>query len=480
VRQICKYVVGLAGSRRGAFLLASLLIAALTIVSAGISSAAPGSGNGGRPNILFIVTDDQRAETLDVMPKTKSLFDGHGTAFPNAYATTPVCCPSRASIFTGLYAHNHGVKRNNQGSVLDHNLTIQRRLQQVGYRTGIFGKFLNNWTITQSPPFFEKWAVFNNSPYTNFRVNEQGTVKFISQYATSYVAQKAVEFIRQADQQEDNRPWFLYVAPTAPHEPFTPEEKYLDAPVPEFAPNPASFEPDRSDKPPYVQQTNLDPDVVLAHRVAQLRMLKSVDDLVSKVFASLSANRELGNTLAIFVSDNGYQWGEHGLESKHTPYTYSVKIPMYMRWPDRLPAGVDDQRIVANLDLAPTALDAANVDQNSPMDGRSLLQGQARDRILLERLSRLAGSPPNWASIRTPSLQYTETYADSDWSPSSPLTFQEHYDLGLDPWQLTNTLGDTDPLNDPAPETILALRSQLARDLNCAGHGEVQGRPACP
>jgi arylsulfatase A-like enzyme len=475
-----RYVLGGVGGRRLGLLLAGLLIAALTAAGASTSSAAPGPGNGGRPNILFIVTDDQRVETLDVMPKTKSLFDGHGIYFPNAYATTPVCCPSRASIFTGLYAHNHGVKRNNQGNLLDHNLTIQRRLEQVGYRTGIFGKFLNNWTITQSPPFFDKWSIFNNGPYTNFRVNEQGVVKFISQYATSYVSQKAVEFIRQADREDDNKPWFLYVAPTAPHEPFTPEEKYASATVPEFVANAAFFEPDRSDKPFYVQQTNLDPAVVLDHRVAQLRMLKSVDDLVSKVFASLSANKELGNTLAIFVSDNGYQWGEHGLESKHTPYTYSVRIPMFMRWPDRLPAGVDDQRIVANLDLAPTALDAANVGPNSPMDGRSLLQAQSRDRILLERLSRLPASPPNWGSIRTPSQQYTEIYAGDDYSPASPVTFREHYDLAFDPWQLTNSLGDADPLNDPTPATLQALQAQLLSDLNCAGQGQVEGRPACP
>ncbi|HEV8421240.1 MAG TPA: sulfatase-like hydrolase/transferase, partial [Actinomycetota bacterium] len=373
-----------------------------------------------------------------------------------------------------------GVKHNGQGALLDHDLTLQRQLKANGYRTGIFGKFLNNWTITQSPPFFDRWAVFNNSPYTNFRVNEQGTVKTISQYATAYVAQKAVEFIRQADTSNDGQPWFLYVSPTAPHEPFTPETKYLDATVPGFVANPAYFEADRTDKPLFVRQTNLDPAVVQAHRVAQLRMLISVDDLVSKVFTSLSATQEARNTLAFFISDNGYLWGEHGLEGKHVPYTYSARIPMFMRWPAKLSGGIENQRIAANIDLAPTALEAANAGDASARDGRSLLQAQSRDRILLERPARLPGSPPDWGSIRSPSLQYTEYYADSDYSPDDPVTFQEYYDLGLDPWQLDNLLGDLDPLNDPSPETLQALRAQLSSDLACAGHGQVAGRPACP
>jgi arylsulfatase A-like enzyme len=473
-------VAGAAVVRRLALLLAAASLASLAALGAATSIAAPGPGNGGPPNILFIVTDDQRAETLDVMPKTKTLFDDQGIHFPNAYATTPTCCPSRASIFTGLYAHNHGVKHNSQGALLDHDLTLQRQLQGRGYRTGIFGKILNNWTITQSPPFFDRWAVFNNSPYTNFRVNEQGTVKIVSQYATSYVAQKAVDFVRQADRDNDDQPWFLYVAPTAPHEPFTPEARYADAQVPNFVPNPAYFEADRSDKPLFVRQIARDPAVVQQHRTAQLRMLMSVDDLVSKVFSSLSANKEVRNTLAIFMSDNGYMWGEHGLEGKHLPYTFSARIPMYVRWPDRLSGGVEDQRIAANIDLAPTALDAANVGGGPARDGRSLLGAQSRDSILLERPARLQGSPPDWGSIRTPSLQYTQYYAGDDLSPDDPVTFREYYDLALDPWQLVNRLGDADPLNNPTPETLQALQAQLSSDLSCAGHGQVAGRPACP
>jgi arylsulfatase A-like enzyme len=468
--------------RRGLYsLLIGALFAALAAAGTMNSYAAPGPGSSGRvPNVLFIVTDDQRIETLDVMPRTKRLFDDQGTSFPNAYATTPLCCPARASILSGRYAHNNGVRDNTQAAKLDQGSTITRRLRDAGYTTGIFGKFLNSWPLADNPPHFDRWATFKNGPYSGFQANEQGQIRTIDQYATTYVARKATQFINQAER-NDQRPWFLYVAPTAPHSPFTPESQYANADVPEFVPNPAFFEKDRSDKPPGVRNTFLDPAVVLAHRRAQLRMLMSVDDLVSKIFSSLKSNQEVDGqneeTLAVFVSDNGFMWGEHGLEGKDRPYTYAAKIPLYLRWPGRINAGVDDPRIVANIDLVPTVLEGTNIQSETPMDGESLLGGHSRDRILLERL--LASGRLFWVSTRTASYQYTEYYRASD-PPDAPPFFREYYDLVADPWQLTNYLADGDPLNDPPPPTLDALHNQLMSDLSCAGHGEVEGRPACP
>jgi arylsulfatase A-like enzyme len=435
---------------------------------------------GGRPNVLFIVTDDQRVETLDVMANTKRLFDDQGTYFPNAFATTPLCCPARASIFTGRYAHNHGVKTNSEAVLLDQSSTLQRRLKDVGYTTAITGKYLNGWSLTRSPPFFDKWTIFHAGPYTDFKANEQGQIKTIAQYATDYVADRAARFIREAER-DDARPWFLYVAPTAPHGPFTPEEQYATASVPEFVANPAFFERDRSDKPPYVRSTVHSPANVLNQRTAQLRMLMSVDDLVSRVFTTLRAKAE-ENTLAFFISDNGYMWGEHGLLAKPHLYTHSAKIPFYMKWRGQVAAGVDDSRFVANIDLAPTVLDAVGIPPQAAMDGTSLLGSVPRQRILLERPARdpsLRGPPPA-ASIRTPFYQYTESYGDDVVTPDDQPVFREYYDLVADPWQLTNTLGDADPLNDPSSETIEALHQQLVSDFSCSGRGGIQDRPACP
>lgn len=432
------------------------------------------------PNVLFIVTDDQRpTETLDVMPKTQQLFGALGTYFPSAFATTPLCCPSRASIFTGRYAHNHGVEDNEQGSLLDHNATLQRRLQSAGYTTALFGKLLNGWDLAQSPPYFDRWSVMDGGTYTNFPVNEQGRERTITdQYATTYLSDKATEFIRETES-DDQRPWLLYVTPTAPHGPFVPEEKYRNASIPPFEPNPAFFEPDLSDKPPYVRQARNDPAEARRRRNAQLRMLMSVDDLVANVFDALRTGEEADNTLAFFISDNGYMWGEHGLLEKRHPYTHSVQIPFYMRLPGTVRAGATDPRLVANIDLAPTVLDAAGLAPNQAMDGTSLLRPGSRDRLLLERLTDI-GPFPTWGSIRTSTYQYTEYYRDSQLPVGVEPDFREYYDLVADPWKLTNYLGDSDTDNDPPPQIIAALHAQLAADLTCAGRGTVPNRSPCP
>lgn len=112
----------------------------------------------GRPNILLIVTDDQRADALGYMPATKRLFRKGGTTYAEAYSTTPLCCPSRASIMTGRYVHNHGVLRNEDAAALDHDTTLQAYLQKAGYQTALSGKFLNSWPLAEAPPFFDRWV----------------------------------------------------------------------------------------------------------------------------------------------------------------------------------------------------------------------------------------------------------------------------------------------------------------------------------
>jgi arylsulfatase A-like enzyme len=278
------------------------------------------------------------------------------------------------------------------------------------------------------------------------------------------------------------KPWFLYLTPTAPHWPTTAESKYEGAPVPDFVENPAFFESDRSDKPPNVQAVSGQPDLVRRGAAAMQRTLMSVDDLVAKVFSALEAAGEADDTLAFFISDNGYMWGEHGLSNKTYPYTHSVGIPFFMRWPARLGGGTDDQRIVATIDLAATVVDAAGLDPDPSIDGMSLLGTGARSRILLERLSNAqaqGGGIPTWASTRTATYQYTEWYGDSNYTPDDQPVFREYYDLVADPWELTNYLADSNPSNDPSPQTLSALHQQLATDLTCAGKDGVSGKPAC-
>jgi arylsulfatase A-like enzyme len=434
---------------------------------ASVQSAAGSSGGVGiepPPNVLIIVTDDQRAtETLQVMAATLRIFRDGGVAFPRAFATTPLCCPARATLFSGRYAHNHQVMTNQDGHLLDHDHTVQAYLRSAGYRTAVVGKFLNAWDIQQDPPHFDRWAIFNSGYYDRpFNVN--GEVRTVSQYSTDFIAERAVRFLRGFDR-SDEAPWYLYVAPFAPHGPFTPEPAYQDAPVGGWGGNPGVREADRSDKPPYVRRRDAGLPEGRGIRKAQLRTLMSVDDLVARIFRVLSELGERRRTLAVFLSDNGYHWGEHGLTGKNVPYTQSVRIPLLMRWPEHVPTGDVDRRIVGNVDVAATLLDAAGVEPPAgapSLDGRSLLDGSwARDRILTESGGGGNGLP-EWASIRASGFQYVEYYADD----GTTVVFREYYDLRADPWQLVNLLRDGDPTNNPDVPT---LHARLVADRACAG-----------
>jgi arylsulfatase A-like enzyme len=449
---------GVPARTRGIAVGVAVLAAVAAVATATLAS---GGGSEPRPNILVILTDDQRADgTLDVMPVTRQWFQEGGTEFTRAFVTTPECCPSRSSIFSGRYAHNHGVLNNQFSQSLDQRYTLQRYLRQSGYLTGIYGKYLNAWNPLHNPPDFDKWSIWE-AGYTPIRVNEQGIVKTVTQYATSYISSNASQFLQNAES-NDSQPWFLYLSTTAPHSPFTPEAQYANASVSPFQPNPAQSEADRSDKPPLVQSNNTDQATVESTRTAQLRTLMSVDDLVSNVFQTLEATGEASNTLAIFLSDNGYNWGDHGLIEKGWPYEEDLRVPWFIRWPGHVTAGATDSRLVTNVDLAPTLLDAAGgVSPTVPMDGRSIFGGSPdRTRILTE--INTSNDTPFWASLRTPTYKYIERYGAT---PPRKILFREYYDLSADPYELDNLLADGNSANDPP---TAQLSAQLAADLHCA------------
>jgi arylsulfatase A-like enzyme len=460
------------------------------------------------PNVLMIVTDDQRTigtmdisdPALDPMKKTKQWFAAQGTGFPEGSVTTPLCCPSRGSIFTGRYVHNHGVKLLTDAEVLGtteneltpdgkpnpQRTTLQYYLQQRAnprYTTALFGKYLNGWNVNctdgvppTAPPFFDRYVLFNNS-YSPVCVNDQGNEQWLWRYSTNYVSDKALDFLHTAP---TDRPWFLYVAPFTPHFPFSPEPKYANAAVPPFTPNASFFETDRRDKPFFYRLIMNDTDTIEDTRVNQLKMLRSVDDMVDRILTELSSEpwpghpgqSQADNTLAFFVSDNGYLWGEHGLVAKSNPYLDSVKVPFYIRWPGWAghSGGQTDNRLVANVDLAPTVLDAVGgVTTSPPMDGQSLLDTtKKRNRLLTEYWQPYKGqSYMSWASIRTPTLHYVEHYNPPDW-PAPAIKASEYYDLTNDPLELTNLLQDGNSKNDPPTGQ---LSSQLAADVSCTGQG---------
>jgi hypothetical protein len=284
-------------------------------------------------------------------------------------------------------------------------------------------------------------------------------VRVVDAYSTAFIRRRAVRFL-SAGESEDARPWLLFLSTPAPHSGFRPAPKYESARVGRWNGNPAVFESDRNDKPRWVVEGgNCRLVCGRKRRARQLRTLMSVDDLVARVFRLLGRNGER-NTIAMYLSDNGLGWGEHGLGGKNVAYDHSARVPMYLRWPRRLAAGSIDRRIAANIDVAPTILDAARIPASEmpPMDGRSLLdEAWSRDRVLLEHWAHRT-----WASLRATDYQYIESYNDA-----GAITFREYYDLVSDPWQLENLLGDGDPANDPSPSTIADLSLDRQRARSC-------------
>lgn len=466
------------GTLRRRLLLTSFasVLAMTPVASAdGTSRDHDRQAGGRRPNIVVFMTDDQRADgTLEAMPKTRRWFARGGVKFTNGFVTTPVCCPSRSTTFSGRYTHNHGNLNNQITTRLDYDATIMRYLHGAGYQTGLVGKFLLRWGTARRPPFFDRWALTDGGYYGTTWGTDQGEVQ--PDYTTAETARQARRIL-DAFERDDDRPFFLYVATQAPHGPWEPEPEYAEADVGDWDANPAVGESDRSDKPSYVRGFRVGAREGADVREASLRTLLSVDDMVDTVMRRLTRHGELADTIAVFTSDNGFLWGEHGMQSKFNPYTASVNVPLLVRWPGRLPAGQTDPRLVANVDLTPSLLAAARItpDLEYPFDGRPFLtsRGLAAERrteLFLEYFpDEDRPTIPAWASIRTPGFQYVEYYDDR-----GHVGFREYYDLVDDPWQLTNRLGNDDPADDPFLSDHAA---RLHRYRTCQG---VTGRAACP
>ena len=432
------------------------------------------------PNILIFLTDDQRASDTvipSVMPKLRQWLMAGGREFTNFFDSTPLCCPDRSVILSGRYAHNTGVRMNADFANLDQSLTMERLLDADGYETAYVGKFLNGWNINTKPPYFDLRSL-TEGDYVDQDWNIDGVEQTLPDYSTDLIGQRAAAYL-DGFESNDQRPWAMFVATPAPHNPWTPAAKYANADVGLWAGNPAMGEADRSDKPPWVQARNFTLAQAEKVRTPQLRTLKSVDDMVDTVMTKVQQLGELTDTLVIYTSDNGYLWGEHRLggdygtaAQKRYPYTDSVRLPFFMRWDGHIEPGTSDSRLTATVDIVPTVLQAAGIQADYPLDGHSMLSSFTRTRILLEYwLDPGDASVPTWISLRTPSVQFMEYY-----DAYGAVSFREYYDLANDPWELVNLLNDTNP-SDP---DISQLVTQVRSDATCVGNTEMIPVPANP
>lgn len=460
---------------RTLFPLLSLLMVSLT--------GSPHPEKAERPNIVLILTDDQTLESMRVMEKTNRLLGDEGTTFANAFVSYPLCCPSRATLLTGQYAHNHGVMGNvpPEGGYgrLNQANTLPVWLQKVGYNTAHVGKYLNGYRGPEVPQGWTRW--FGLADPTTYRFYDYtvvdggkkvhyGTAE--SDYQTDVLAAKAEEILRQFIR--SGRPFFLSVAPVPPHQersdeegqgmPPRPAPRHLGTFADEALPGKASFdEADVRDKPPNIQKrprlsTAKKEEIRRAYR-AQLEALLAVDDLVERLVAALEETGQLDNTVIIFMSDNGFFNGEHRIEEgKRLPYEESIHVPLIVRG-GGFPAGETALQPVANIDLAPTIVALTGARARRKMDGLNLLPlaldpSAGQDRTLLFETTSVNSARPAYDAIRTSNWLWIEYRSGA----------RELYDLKADPLQLLSLH------NSPA---LGIVRADLARRLDklrkCAG-----------
>jgi N-acetylglucosamine-6-sulfatase len=433
-----------------------------------------------QPNIIFILTDDMRKDELNTyMPKTTTKLVTKGMSFSNAFVSNALCCPSRGTIMRGQYAHNTDVWFNNNVFDPDPNVrdggwlgyngngyesdNVATRLQDAGYSTGLFGKYLNGYGATTVPttvpPGWDDWFAFKQAQYYNYDVNDNGTIKHFgttnSDYSTDVLRREVQQFIGANATQ--GKPFFAYVAPYAPHAPATPAPRDRHTFDTEKAPRLASFnEADVSDKPPWIQSlrrlTSTDIANIDQRHENRVESLQTVDDLVAAVVSKLAAEDVLSNTYIVFTSDNGFHHGEHRIQrGKGRPYEEDIRVPLVIRGPDVQRHSSTD-KLVLNTDYLPTFIDLAGAQTPSYVDGRSLLPvltGSAttswRTAILTE--GRKYSADPeipvdrNYNGIRTSTSKYIEYEGGS----------RELYNLtpGADPDELTNTYYSADPTVPP-------------------------------
>lgn len=458
-------------------------IAAAGLVLAGVSpaalAAAPNSPAAtARPNVLLLNADDWRANPAGVsysayLPKTWRWLSRTAVSYDAAEVPNPNCCPSRASLMTGRYDHNNGVRTQADAFKLNYATTVQSYLRGGGYQTGLVGKFLNSFPQRQAPPDFGYYAMWETNKYQPpYSVDVNGRTVTATKYATTYFGDQMLAALKSFAA-NPGQPWYLYGAPHAPHSQkvrqpngtieklAVPERKYAQAPVPACA---QPGEADTSDQPPYVRNTVVPPAHSQRLCASQLRAMMSVDDAYDRVFRYLANTGQLARTLVIITSDNGVLWGEHNRNSKFVPFLPSIRVPLLVRWPGHLAPG-RSARPVSNVDIAPTILEAAGVkpDPAAPLDGHSLLGTTQRTKQFNEYWKDPANdNVPTWAQLHTDAWAYAEYY-----DATGQVIFRSYYDLTSDPAENQNLLGDSSTANDPP--NLAGLSAELASLRSCAG-----------
>ncbi|CAN9508495.1 unnamed protein product [Ophioblennius macclurei] len=471
-----------------------------------------------RPNVVLILTDDldRTMGGLTPLTKTQKLVGEAGMSFSNAFVASPLCCPSRASILTGKYPHNHHVINNTlegncssaawQKAEEPHTFPTLLRAA-AGYQTFFAGKYLNQYGrsaaggVEHVPPGWSYWlGLDQDSKYYNYTLSVNGKPQkhgadYSKDYLTDLLANASLDFLQY---KSSFQPFFMMVSTPAPHAPWTAAPQYQDRYNTTKAPRDPNFDFHGKDKHWLIRQAR----TPMANSSVQFldeafrsrwRTLLSVDDLVEKIVTRLQVRGELDNTYVFFTSDNGYHTGQFSLPmDKRQLYEFDIRVPLMVRGPNIKP-NQTSQLLVANVDLGPTILDIAGYDLNkTQMDGTSLLPvllGQAnssmwRTDLLVEYEGEGSEASVPSCPLLGPGLwfchpdcvcedAFNNTYACvRTVAPSADLqycefddneVFVEVYNLTADPFQLSNIAKSIDQ------EVLEKMNHRLMMLQSCSG-----------
>jgi len=427
----------------------------------GLASAAQGIARaaGARPrNVIFILVDDHRYDALGFLKGQKWLETPHldslardGAHLKNAFVTTSLCSPSRATILTGVYAHKHKIVDNNT-AIPKGTTFFPQYLQKAGYKTGFFGKWHMGGESDAPQPGFDRWVSFRGQgtylPSKN-GLNVDGKNVPQKGYITDELTDYALDWLKGL---KKGQPYFMYLSHKAVHAEFIPAERHKGRYAKEkfeFPPTMAAEGEMARNRPMWVKNQrnswhgvdfpyHSDLDIAEYYK-RYAETLMGVDDSVGRVLQALRERGELDSTLILYMGDNGFAFGEHGLIDKRTAYEESIRVPMLARCPELFKGGAVVEPMVANLDIMPTVLEAAGLKPPAGLDGASflpLLQGHNvpwRKELLYEYYwERNFPQTPTIHALRTDQYKYIRYHGIWD--------IDELYDLKADPLESNNLI----------------------------------------
>jgi N-acetylglucosamine-6-sulfatase len=472
-------------------LLAALLAATCTAPDPSPNNPAA-AGERGRPNMVMVLVDDMRWDDMRVAghpfidtPNMDRLAR-EGARFTNAFATTPLCSPSRATFLTGQYPHSNGIIDNTARP--SHELRVfPLELQRAGYRTGFFGKW--HMGNDDSPrPGFDHWVAM---PGQGEAIDPSLNVDGQRVHAKGYTTDVLTDYVEQFIDRASDRPFLVYLAHKAIHPNVIQRDDGRVVPIPG---QPGGFVaadrhrgryagrtmPRRANafKPPLGKPAllrRIDALPPLGRQTAtsdeeirgRLEMLLGVDDSLGRILAALERKGVLNDTMVVFTSDHGYFYGEHGLnEERRLAYEETIRIPLVIRYPPLTTAGSTPPEMALSLDIAPTLLDAAGLVPAAAIQGRSLvpvLKNEARqwrESFLIEYFSdtvfpRIRNM--GYVAARTARYKYI-SYRELQ-------GMDELYDLDQDPYEETNLIDRAD-----AGEALRQMQGELRRLIDETGY----------